>query len=297
MTDRIDALKLFVRTAQTRSFSRAGHDMGLSQPVTSRTISALEKELGVALFTRTTRAVALTDDGREFLARVEPILSDLEEAYHALGRTPSLRGALRVGMSSTFAIREIIPRLPRFLAMHPSLRLELLSSDQRQDLVLEGVDVALRLGKLPDSAATSKRLGIWRRVALAAPSYLAKMGTPTTPVDLTNHQIIAWPLGLGTGCTFRKGSKQVKVKPQSRLSATLNEAAIAGAIAGLGIVITGVTDTLMELRSGQLMVVLPDWILEPIEAHALYAGGRTAKPAARAFTDFLIEDLRRSRPE
>src|ERR1700743_685050 len=166
MSDRIDALRLFVRTAQTGSFSRAGRDLGQSQPVASRTIAALERSLGVALFTRTTRAVVLTDAGQEFLTRIEPILSDLDEAYHALSDSSNLKGTLRVGMSSSFGIREIIPRLPSFLGRHSELKVELLMRDQRQGLCLGGVDVALRFGKLPDSAATSRKLGNWRRVML-----------------------------------------------------------------------------------------------------------------------------------
>lgn len=292
MSDRLEALKLFVRTAQTGSFSRAGRDMGLSQPVASRTIAALEREVGAALFTRTTRAVVLTDAGQEFLTRIEPLLSGLDEAYHAVSGSGPLRGVLRIGMSSTFAIREIIPRLPRFVQAHPALKVEILCSDQRQDLVLEGVDVALRLGRLSDSAATSRRLGRWRRALLAAPAYLDRAGVPDTPQDLSEHQLIAGP-GLGPSWTFTHGGSSVSIKTKARLSTTLNEAAIAAAIAGLGIVATGVPGSLLELEAGRLVVVLPEWTLEPIEAHAVHAAGKAAKPAARAFTEFLIDDLRR----
>lgn len=296
MSDRIEALKLFVRTAHTGSFSKAAQALRLSQPVASRTIAALERDLGAALFTRTTRAVVLTDAGRDFLARIEPILGDLDEAYHALRGSKALRGVLRIGMSSTFAAREIIPRLPRFLEMHPALKVDLLTSDLRQDLVLEGVDVALRLGKLQDSAATSRRLGRWCRGILAAPTYLKRAGVPQSPSDLSRHAIIAGPLGLGTGWTFQKGERQVSVKLESRVNVTVNEAAIAAAVAGLGIVMTGMADSFSELQKEQLELVLPDWKLDPIEVHAIYAAGKRAKPAARLFTDFLIEDFRRTRP-
>jgi DNA-binding transcriptional LysR family regulator len=296
MSDRIEALRLFVRTAHTGSFSRAGHDLGLSQPSASRTIAALERDLGAVLFTRTTRAVVLTDAGREFLPRVETILADLEEAYHAVNGSASLNGVLRIGMSSTFAIREIIPRLFGFLEAHPALKLELFISDQRQDLVLEGVDVALRLGKLPDSGAMSRLLGTWRRLLLAAPTYLDRAGRPHSPVDLSKHQIIAGPTSMGSERTFHKGDRQVSMKLESRISTTLNEAAIAAAAAGLGIVVSGVSDTLAELETTGLEIVLPDWMLDPIEVHAVYAAGRAAKPAARAFIEFLADQLRRSRP-
>jgi DNA-binding transcriptional LysR family regulator len=295
MQDKIEALNLFVRTAQTGSFSKAGQGLRKSQPSTSRTIAALERDLGVTLFSRSTRAVVLTDAGKEFLARVEPILAALDEAFHAVSGSKELRGILRVGMSSTFATREIIPRLPRFFGKHLGLKLDLLTSDQRQDLVLEGVDVALRLGKLEDSAATSRRLGRWRRGLLASPNYLKRMGIPKVPSDLRDHIFIAGPLGLAAGLNLQKGERKETIKTEGRVSVTVNEAAIAAAMAGLGIITTGMADTFDEIENGRLVLVLPDWKLSPIEVHAVYATGRTAKPAARVFTDFLIEDLRRTR--
>jgi len=293
MSDRFEALKLFVRTARTGSFTRAGRELGMSQPVASRTIAALEQDLGAALFTRTTRAVVLTDAGQGFLAHVEPILADLDEAYHAVSGAITLRGVLRLGMSSSFAIREIIPRLPSFAQAHPALKIELLCSDLRQDLVLEGVDVALRLGKLPDSTATARRLGQWKRAALATPDYLARAGTPVNPSDLSKHTLIAGP--LGAQWTFYKAGQRETVKFETRLNVTLNEAAIAAAKAGLGIVVTGINESFEELNSGVLVRVLPDWTVDPIEVHAVYPAGRAAKPAARTFVDFLIENLRRTR--
>jgi len=293
MPDRIEALRLFVRTARTGSFSRGGRDLGLSQPVASRTIAALEKDLGTALFTRTTRAVVLTDAGQEFLARVDPILADLDAAYQVFNGETALRGTLRIGMSSTFAMREIIPRLPDFLSAHPALQLELMTSDQRQDLVLEGVDVALRLGRLADSTATSRRLGQWQRALLAAPGYLERMGTPVTPNDLSRHQIISGPSSSAAGLTFRQGDRSVTVKVEHRIAATLNEAAIVAAVAGLGIVATGISGTFAEVQSGVLRPVLTEWSLEPVEVHAVYPAGKAAKPAARLLIDFLIADLNR----
>ncbi len=289
--DRIDSLNLFVRAARAGSFTRAARDLGVSQPVASRTIASLERDVGAALFTRTTRAVVLTDAGQEFLTRIEPILSDLEEAYHAVSGSLELRGVLRIGLSSSFAIREIVPRLPKFLERHPALKVEMLCSDQRQDLVLEGVDVALRLGKLPDSTATARRLGRWKRVMLASPAYLERTGVPRVPADLSALDIIAGPLSLPSGWTFHNGDQSVSVKLESRVGVTLNEAAIAAAVAGLGVVVTGITRSGKELETGQLVQLLPDWTLDPIDVHAVYAAGNAAKPAARALTDFLIEDL------
>jgi DNA-binding transcriptional LysR family regulator len=153
MNDRLFALRLFARVARTGSFSRAGREFGLSQPSASRIIAALERDVGAVLLMRTTRAVTLTEAGTDYLARIEPLLAELEEADHAARGTGEIRGLLRVGLSSSFAVREVIPRLPGFMDRHPALRIDLLMSDQHQDLLSEGVDVALRFGPLKDSNA------------------------------------------------------------------------------------------------------------------------------------------------
>src|SRR6516165_360824 len=142
MNDRLSALRLFARAARVGNFSSAGREVGLSQPSASRLIAALEKEVGAALFSRTTRAVKLTEAGATYLMRVEAILAALDEADHEARGTGELRGSLRVGTSSSFVLREIIPRLPAFLKQHAALKIELLADDRYQDLVTEGIDVA-----------------------------------------------------------------------------------------------------------------------------------------------------------
>ena len=193
MNDHLAALRLFTRVAHKGSFSAAARELNLPQPSASRIIASLEREIGAALFTRTTRAVSLTEAGADFLARVEPILSALDEAEQAVRGTGELRGTLRLGLSSSFAMREIVPRLPQFLDRHPALRVELVMDDQRQDLVAEGVDVALRFGDLPDSSAVARRLAAWPRVLIASPAYLQRAGTPRIPADLAGHAVIAGP--------------------------------------------------------------------------------------------------------
>src|SRR5919108_1668714 len=148
MSDRLSALRLFVRVARAGSFSRAGRELGLSQPTASRAIAALEKEVGAALLTRSTRALALTEAGAEYLARVEPALAALEEAEQAARGTGELRGVVRVAASTSFTVHALIPRLEEFLKRHPKLRIVLLVSDQRPALITDGVDVAFRTGAL-----------------------------------------------------------------------------------------------------------------------------------------------------
>ena len=269
MSDTVSALKLFVRVARLGSFSRAGLELGLSQPSVSRTIRELEREVGTALLTRTTRKVVLTEVGAEYLARVEPILNALEEANHVARGTGELRGLLRVGLPSSFAVREIIPRLPKFMDQHPLLRVDLICDDQRQDLVAEGVDVALRFGALSDSTAVARRIAAWPRVLTASPDYLAKAGALKTPGDLSMHTVIAGPAGGGLSWSFRKQRKIASVRVEGRLTMTVNEAAVAGAVAGLGIVSTTLYSCRNELMSGVLVRVLPDWDMGRMEVHAV----------------------------
>ena len=151
MSDRLFALRLFARVARKGSFSAASRELNILQSTASRTIAVLERQIGVVLFVRTTRAVTLTDTGSDFLARIEPLLAELDEAEHAAPRNGrARRGILRIGLGTNFAVREIIPRLAVFMSRHPALQIDLMMADQRQDLVAEGVDVAFRFGALSD---------------------------------------------------------------------------------------------------------------------------------------------------
>ena len=293
MTDRLLALRAYVRTAHSGSFSRAGRELGLSQPSVSRILAGLEKEVGAALLMRTTRRVTLTDAGADYLVRIEPLLLGLEEADHAARGTGELRGVLRIALSSSFGVREVIPRLPDFLERHPALRVDLGINDARQDLVVDGVDVALRLGLLPNSALVSRKLAEAPRLLAASPFYLERRGRPRDPADLAAHALILGPGGAGPDAwTFNKSGRRVSTRVEGRLTSAANEGAVAAATAGLGITATSLWACRAELERGSLVRVMPDWAMDPVEAHALFPAGRAASPAARAFVDYLAPLLR-----
>ncbi len=293
MSDRLFALRLFARVARTGSFSAAGRELGLSQPSASRIIADLERKVGAALLTRTTRAVTLTEAGGDYLARIEPILAALEEADHAARGTGELRGLLRVGVANSFAARAVIPTLPDFLARHPALRVEFLMNDRRQDLVAEAVDVALRFGVLADSTAVARKIGESRRMVVASPAYLARAGTPAAPADLLGHDVIVGPAGITPdGWSFGRDGKTTSVRVEGRLFFNANEGGTAAAVAGLGIFSTGSWGCRAELAAGTLVQVLPDWSMGLVDVHAVFAAGRAAKPSARAFADHLAEALK-----
>jgi len=287
MSDRLSALRLFVRVARAGNFSRAARELGLSQPSASRIIAGLEKEVGASLFTRSTRALRLTEAGAEYLARVDPALAALEEADHAARGTGELRGLLRVAASSSFTLHAVIPRLDDFLANHPRLRVVLLINDQRQALISEGVDVAFRFGPLGDSTATARRLGSIQRVLVASPAYLRRAGRPKVPADLNSHAIILGPMASDRW-TFDKHGRQVSVRLEGRVVVSANEAAVAAAVAGLGIASTGIIAARKEFANRTLVRVLPDWEMGAVDVHAVFPSGRAAKPAARALAEHML---------
>jgi DNA-binding transcriptional LysR family regulator len=296
MSDRLFALRLFARVARKGSFSAAGRELNIPQSTASRTIATLEREIGAALLVRTTRAVTLTDAGLDFLARIEAVLAELDEAEHAARGTGELRGVLRIGLGTNFAVREVIPRLSVFMNRHPALRIEAMMGDQRQDLVAEGVDVALRFGALSDSTATARKVLEWPRVLAASPAYLDKAGTPITPTDLPGHAIILGPASLGGHWSFRKGDAATTFDVEGKLIMRASLGAIAAAVEGLGIVMTPLGACRSELERGELVRLLPEWDAGTVELNAVYASGRAAKPSARAFVDYLIAALRETKP-
>ncbi len=292
MNDKLSVLRLFTRVARTSSFTKAGRELGISQPSASRQISELEEEVGTELFTRSTRAVKLTEAGVDYLMRVEAILEALEEADHAARGTSELRGHLRVALSASFGIREVIPRIGHFMAQHPALHIELLMSDERQDLIAEGVDVAIRFGALPDSTARSRLLGRSSRMLVAAPSYLTRAGRPTEPSDLSAHTFVIGPSSVASlGWVLRKEGREAVFRGEGRLVISVNEGATAAAVAGLGILTVGLWGCRSELAGGSLVQVLEDWKLDPVEIHAVFPPGRASRPAARALVDYFVEAI------
>jgi len=280
-------LRLFVRVARAGNFSRAAREFGLSQPSASRIVATLEGEIGASLFTRSTRALALTEAGAEYLARVEPVLAALDEADHAARGTGELRGVIRVAAASSFTVHAVIPRLPDFLKDHPRLRVELLMNDLRQALISEGVDVAFRFGPLDDSTATARRLGSIQRVLVASPAYLRRAGRPKVPADLNSHALLVGPMAADRW-TFEKNGREVSLRPEGRVVVSANEGAVAAAVAGLGIASTGIIAADKPLANRKLVRVLPDWETGSVEVHAVFPAGRATKAAARALADHML---------
>lgn len=293
MNDRFLALQLFVRVARAGSFSAVAREAGYSQPSVSRIVGELEKQVGVSLLTRTTRAVTLTEAGSEYLARAQSILAELEEADHAARGTGELRGILRVAMSSSMAGRTVLPRLVRFTAPHPALRVEFVLTDERQDLVTDAIDIAVRIGPPADSTgAVARKIGVVQRVVVASPAYLQKAGTPHKPNDLRSHSLIVGPAGRAPEAwTFYQDGRATSIRPEGHFVINGNEAVIAAAVAGLGIASAGLLGFRSELERGTLVRLLPEYRMGSVDIHVILPAGRNSKPSARAFSQFMSTEF------
>ncbi len=292
MSDRLRTLALFVRVAETGSFSRAGRELGYAQPTVSRMIGALEARLGVKLLMRTTRQVTPTEAGTLLLDRARAVLADIEDIESAVRGAGGLSGTLRVATPVTFGAREIAPGLPKFLAAHPALRVELLMADRRVDLLEEGVDLAIRLGTLDDSSFVSRRISTAPRYIVASPAYLARAPALRHPGDLPAHAIISGRAPGHDIWTFRQGAGRASaIKLDARLVLTSTEGLVAATIAGMGLAMTSAFACRSELADGRLVRVLADWALPSIDVHAVSPPGRKPPAKTRQFIEHLSDAM------
>ena len=292
MSDRLQEFAVFARVAESGSFSRAARELNLSQPSVSRIVSDLEERLGVKLLLRTTRSITLTDAGTLFLDRARTILAEVEEAEDAARGADSLRGTVRLALPVIYGMREIIPRLPKFLKAHPLLRVEMTVSDERQNLVAEGADLAIRLGTLVDSGFGARKLATLERMLVAAPDYLEARGTPKRPADLAGHDCIFGPGGFGrTNWSFRKRNTVISVDVEGRIVTNSGPGVYASVLAGLGIAMTSSAMCRNEIREGKLVRLLPGYGLDPVDVHAVFPGGPKPSTKVRALADFLVDEL------
>jgi DNA-binding transcriptional LysR family regulator len=295
MSDRLQELQVFVRAADRGSFSKAARELSLSQPSVSRIVGELEARLGVTLLLRTTRRITLTDAGVLFLARAREILSQIEDAEDAARGLDSLRGTVRLALPIMYGTRAIIPRLPKFMAMHPLLRVEMQVVDARQDLVAEGADVAIRLGDLDDSVFGARRLATLSTMVVATPGYLAAHGTPQTPADLAAHDCIAGPGNFGRDSwSFNRNGTEVSVDVRGRITTNSGPGLFASVMAGLGLAMVSTVMAGPEVKAGLLVQVLRGYKLPSVDVHAVFPGGPRPSAKVRALVDHLAAELKAS---
>jgi DNA-binding transcriptional LysR family regulator len=287
--DRLAALETFVRVVDTGSFSAVARQQGIGQPAVSKAVAQLEAWLGVSLLLRSTRSVVPTEAGRNFYERARRTVEEAADAVTAArGAASALSGKLRVSTSICFGRLHVIPRLSEFLDEHPDLEVELVLDDRQVDLVNEGIDVSMRMGPMPDSNMSARRLAQGRRVVVATPAYLQRHGVPTSPGDLSRHQAIinSRVPGFDTW-TFRNGAQEVSVVLHGRLKVTAAEGLREAVKCNLGLTLASEWNFSPELKSGEVVAVLEDWALPATNLSAVYPTGRLASTKARAFASFV----------
>ncbi|HIJ61306.1 MAG TPA: LysR family transcriptional regulator [Rhodospirillaceae bacterium] len=292
--DRLDSMEAFVRVAEIGSFSGAAHRLGISKSVISRQISALETRLGARLFHRTTRSLSLTEVGLAYLERCQRILSDIEEAdgsVSALQATP--RGRLRVNAPMSFAIHHLAPLVPSFLERYPEVDLDMEMNDRYVNLIEEGFDLAIRIGRLEDSSLIARQLAPSRLVLCASPDYLRHHGRPETPDDLATHCCLTYSARtLASEWRFQDSrGKRWTVEIKGRLRANNGDLLREAALAGIGLVRLPTFLCGRDLQAGRLVSLLTEYVPQDMAIHAVYPHNRHLSPKVRAFVDFLAGEF------
>jgi DNA-binding transcriptional LysR family regulator len=286
---RLREMEMFVRVVDAGSFSSAARDMKIGQPAISKTIAGLEERLGVRLLARSTRRLTPTEAGVAFYERALRAVTEADEADAAArGASAGLEGRLRISAAVTFSRIHLVPRLAEFLDAHPRLELELVMDDRPRDLVAENIDAALRLGALTDSSLRARKLAKSERLVFTSPAYLARRGTPATPADLLNHDSIIYSQWTGgEEWSFRRGNAETSIRFQRRLMITAAEGVRAAVISGQGFAIAARWMFTPELESGEVVSILNDWTLPPLDLWVIYPSGRLTSTKARAFVKWF----------
>jgi DNA-binding transcriptional LysR family regulator len=286
---RLREMEMFVRVVDAGSFSLAARDMKIGQPAISKTIASLEERLGVRLLVRSTRRLTPTEAGVAFYERALRAVTEADEADAAArGASASLEGRLRISAAVTFSRIHLVPRLAEFLDAHPRLELELVMDDRPRDLVAENIDAALRLGALTDSSLRARKLAQSERLVIASPAYLARRGVPATPADVLNHDAIIYSQWTGgEEWSFRRGTAETSIRFQRRLMITAAEGVRAAVISGQGFAIASRWMFAPELQSGEVVSILNDWTLPPLDLWVIYPSGRLTSTKARAFVKWF----------
>lgn len=287
--DRFDAMRVFVRVVERRSFTGAAQDLGLPRSSVTGAVQQLERRLGVQLLQRTTRHVGPTLDGEAYHRRCVALIADLEDAEAALsGGKP--QGRLHVDVHGTLARRYLLPRLPDFLAAYPGITLYMSEGDRFVDLVREGVDCALRAGELRDSDLIARRLTMLEEITVASPAYLDRHGEPMSLDDLEGHRMIGFQSSasgsvLPLEFTVNGALRFVTLPATLTVNAATSYAAAARL--GLGLIQAPRYRLERDLAAGALRQVLPDFPPSPTPVSVLYPRSRQLSPRVRVFLDWL----------
>lgn len=284
--DRFLLMTCFARAVETGSFSAAGRDLGLGQPNVSRYIAALEDHLQTRLLHRSTRKLSLTPEGERYYADIRRILDAVDESESSFRNNIEPSGLLRVACPTALAHAFVLPHVPAFLQRYPQLTLDLQLNDRFVDLVNEGTELAIRIGRLEDSTLRARPLGWYDRVFVASKDYLAKRGVPQTPEDLRDHDCVIYTL-LSSGAAWRFRNTEIPVTGRLRVNSP--DAVSTAVTAGLGIGHGPAWLFEDGLSSGRLQFILTDHAVPPVPVQIVYVANRLLPTRATVFMDFMTE--------
>lgn len=288
--DRITGVQLFARIVETGSFSKASSDLGITQPTATKHVAALEARLGARLLNRNTRGVSATEIGALYYEKCKAIQRELDEADSLAALLQSkVRGQLRISTSVAFGRRVVTPLALKFMREHPDVTLDLSFDDRYVNLVEQGVDVALRMGRLADSALGARYLGTNPWLTAAAPEYLARRGTPATPADLAQHDCLVYSSVQGDDrWSFSGASGEVASVPvKGTLRSNNLSAVLAACRAGLGLAVLPWYVARESVADGAIVPVLTDFALPTQELHAVFPSPKLVPGKVSTFIDFL----------
>ena len=287
--DRIDAMRAFVSVVKEGSFSRAAEFLQLSPQLVSKYVSQLEEKLNVRLLNRTTRKVALTEAGIQYLQHAKQILSSIDEMEQQLGglhQNPT--GTLRISAPVSFSIKHLAPLLADFQQQYPLIDLDLQLNDRKVDVLEEGFDVVLRIGELKSSSLVAKHIAPIRVILCAAPKYLKKYGTPTKPEDLKHHKYLHYSyIEMDERNEMFAWMRSKNVEKSGMFESNNGDVLVEAAIAGAGIALQPTFIAGEAIRKGQLVPVLLDYEPKVMGLYALYAHRKLLASKVRCFVDFL----------
>lgn len=293
--DRLAAMELFVRVAETGSFSAVARETGFGQPAVSKQIAALEAHLGAQLIRRTSRSLSLTEAGQLFYEAAVHLLKDFDAARSLVGHgqaTPS--GLLRVTVAPVFGRLYIVPRLPDFFALYPGITVELSASERRVNLIEEGIDLAIRSGELVDSTMVARTIASSAFITVATPTYLEKRGTPLSPNDLAGHTCVVFaPHGTPRAWRFKHQGEMIVHHPSGPFRTADAEQVRAAVLADLGLAHGPSWIFAPDIAAGTVRVVLRDDQPAPLPISAVHHAGRRLPTRVRVFIDFLADVLAR----
>ncbi len=287
--DKLDAMRMFVRVVECGSFSQTARDLDISQPTVSKQIAALEARLGTQLLARSSRALSVTPAGQEFYEAILRIVQDFDAVEERIIQGQSApSGLVRVTLSPAFGRMFVIPRLADFRERFPDVAIEMEVSGRQVDLIEEGIDVAIRIGRLSDSALVGRRIGDMRMITLASPGYLARHGTPQVLDELSIHQRISYVYqGNIVGWGFNVDGKQVTVDGAGAFRTNDAEHVRSAVLAGLGIAHHASWLFTDVLASGEVVRILDRHAPPPFPINAVTVAGRRMPSRVRHFVDFL----------